>query len=203
MTASTISTLLELQQRLSLFKAPIDKKVFVGFDGFVDAIKKAVKQKQSLKTEYYKTLREFSDRINAATGKSGQIEMVTQKIKLGGNAPILSNTLGKLGISSFCLGSLGYPEKHAVFSTMNEKCDILSVLNPGESDAIEFEDGKMIFSELSVFDCYDWKYIKKKVDIEILRKAVVESSLLAFVDWANLPHASNIWDGILADIIRP
>ncbi len=203
MSTTTTSALLELQQRLSMLKPPIDKKVFVGFDGFVDTIKKAVKQKQNLKTEYYKTLREFSERISAATGKSGQIEMVTQKTKLGGNAPILSNTLGKLGISSFCIGSLGYPERHGVFSTMSERCDVMSVLNPGESDAIEFEDGKMIFSELSVFDHYDWQFIKKKADEEKLRKAVAESNLLAFVDWVNLPHASDIWEGILADIIKP
>jgi hypothetical protein len=204
MTTTTIPALLELQQQLSIvLKSSIDKKVFVGFDGFVDKIKKAVKQKQNLRTEYYKTLREFSERINAVTGKSGQIELSTQEIKLGGNAPILSNTLGNLGIESFCLGSLGYPEKHYVSSGMNERCNVISLLDPGERDAIEFEDGKIIFSELSVFDNYDWQYIKKKIDIEKLRKAVVESSLLAFVDWINLPHASDIWEGILADIVKP
>lgn len=86
---------------------------------------------------------------------------------------------------------------------MNGICNVISVLNPGESDAIEFEDGKIIFSELSVFDYYDWQYIKKKTDMEKLKKAVIESDLLVFVDWANLPHASDIWEGILADTIKP
>lgn len=114
MTTTTTTALQELQQQLRIvLKGFINKKVFVGFDGFVDKIKKAVKQKQGLTPEYYKTLRDFSERISIATGKSGQIEMVTQKVKLGGNAPILSNTLGKLGISSYCVGSLGYPERHA------------------------------------------------------------------------------------------
>ena len=31
----------------------------------------------------------------------------------------------------------------------------------------------------------------------------MESSLIAFVDWANLVLASNIWDGVLHDIIKP
>src|SRR5688572_15955150 len=204
MEPTTITALSELRQQLSMMhKAKIAKKVFVGFDGFVDKIKKAVKQKENQQIEYYKTLQEFSERINAARGKSGQIEMATQKIKIGGNAPILSNTLGKFGISSFCVGSLGYPERHQVFADMNERCRLISVLNPGQSDAIEFEDGKMIFSELAVFDHYDWKYIKDTIDIEELRKAVVQSDLLAFVDWVNLPHASDIWEGVLADIIKP
>ena len=132
MTTPTITTLIELQQQLrKMLDGSIEKKVFVGFDGFVDTIKKAVKQKKNLKPEYYNTLHDFSERIKSASGKSGQIEMVTQKIKLGGNAPILSNTLGKLGISSCCVGSLGYPQRHPVFSAMNKNCDVISVLDPG------------------------------------------------------------------------
>lgn len=204
MKTSTIAALGQLRQRLEVLeKTPIQKQVFVGFDGFVDKIKKAVKQKKNFETLYFKTLKEFALRISNATGKSGQVEMVTQRIKHGGNAPILSNTLGKLGIRSICLGSMGYPEKHSVFSDLNERCQIISVLDPGESDAVEFDDGKMIFSELSVFDQYNWKYIKKTAGLEMLRKAVLESSLLAFVDWVNLPHASDIWEGVLEDIIKP
>jgi len=204
MNTTSISALSDLRDLLRLSTtAPIDKKIFVGFDGFVDKIKKAVKQKQNSNVEYYTTLNEFSERIQSATGKSGQIEMVTQRIKLGGNAPILSNTLGKLGIHSYCVGSLGYPEKHAVFYGMNDRCNVISVLNPGESDAVEFDDGKFIFSELSVFDIYDWQYIKKTIDFEKLKAIILESQILAFVDWVNLPHASDIWEGILSDIIKP
>lgn len=201
MSTTSIAMLSDLQAQV--MGITTDKKIFVGFDGFVDKIKKAVKQKHNLGAEYYKTLKEFSDRINAATGKSGQIEMVTQRTKLGGNAPILSNTLGKLGVQSYCVGSMGYPEKHPVFSSMNNKCEVISVLDAGESDAIEFEDGKMIFSELSVFDHYDWQHITNTVGIEKLRKAIMNSHLLAFVDWVNLPHASDIWQGVLNDIIKP
>ena len=201
---TTISLLSELQQELQRRKdSPLDKHVFVGFDGFVDSIKKAVKQKQNTKTIYFKTLAEFSHRIDEATGKSGQVEMVTQKIKLGGNAPIFSNTLGRLGVSSFCVGSLGYPVKHQAFSDMHHRCQAISVLNPGHSDAIEFEDGKIIFSELSVFDSYDWAYIKKTIGLDKIRKIIDGCQLLAFVDWVNLPHASDIWEGILQDVIKP
>lgn len=204
MIATSANLLSDLQKQLEkVTKSAMSKKVFVGFDGFVDEIKKAVKQKKNFETKYFDTLDEFADRIKAATGKSGQIETVTTKIKLGGNAPIFSNTLGKLGIHSFCVGSLGYPEIHPVFTSMNKNCTIISVLNPGESDAIEFDDGKIILSELSVFDRYNWKYIKDAANLEQIRKAVVESSLVTFVDWVNLPHASDIWQGILEDVIKP
>jgi hypothetical protein len=193
-----------LQLSKTLGKLPTTtRKAFVGFDGFVDYIKKAVKQRRAQETTYYETLTEFSERIRQATGKSGQVEMITLKVKLGGNAPILSNALGKLGISSYCVGTMGYPKLHPVFSAMNERCKIISLQDPGESHAVEFGDGKLILSELSVFQTFNWNYINNSPEIHQIRRSFMESTLIAFVDWANLSLASNIWDGVLHDIIKP
>lgn len=201
---TTISMLADLQRRLRLStKNPLNKKVFVGFDGFVDKIKRAVREKQNTRTIYFDSIHDLADRILLASGKSGQIQMDTQRIKLGGNAPILSDTLGKLGIKTYCVGSMGYPHRLDIFSGLSPLCEPISVLNPGLSDAIEFSDGKLIFSELEVFDQYNWKHILEVAGLERITKAVSESSLIAFVDWANLPYASDIWEGMLDDVIKP
>ncbi|HEU5290165.1 MAG TPA: hypothetical protein VFU05_05935 [Cyclobacteriaceae bacterium] len=200
---TNISALEELKQLLqSSHKTPV-RKVFVGFDGFVDKIKKAVKEKHNYQTLYFSSIREFADRLLMASGRSGQVQMDIQQVKLGGNAPILSNTLGKLVVPCYCVGSMGYPQKHEVFSGMNPLCEPISVLNPGLSDAIEFGDGKLIFSELEVFDHYNWLHIKQVAGVEKIANAVSECSLIAFVDWANLPYASDIWKGMLEDVIKP
>ncbi|CAD5265299.1 MULTISPECIES: hypothetical protein [unclassified Imperialibacter] len=204
MMAYSVTMLEDLLQTLqSNGKDFASKQVFVGFDGFIDKIKKAIKQKAGKNTVFFKTLPEFSERINSASGKSGQIEMITQKVKLGGNAPIFANTMGKLKVRTICFGSLGYPKPHSVFTDLNENCEVMSVLNPGESDAIEFDDGKMIFSDLSVFEEYDWAYIKKTADMQRMSDAIRGSHLIAFLDWVNLPHASDIWKGVLEEIIEP
>ncbi len=199
-----VRMLSELKAKLeSVTRSPTTKKVFVGFDGFVDKIMKAVRQKKNFETIYFATVRDFAARINSASGKIGQIELVNQRVKLGGNGPILSNTLGKLGVQSFCAGALGYPDRHDVFSKMDSKCELISLQNPGESSAIEFEDGKIILSELSVFNEYDWKFVKNSSHLERIKKAVLASSIVAFVDWVNLPNASDIWEGVLDEIIKP
>ncbi len=185
-------------------KQPLNKKVMVGFDGFIDKIKKPVRQKHvNGEPEYYQTISEFAERIQAASGKSGQVEMITSKIKLGGNAPILANALGQLNIKNICIGCMGLPNKKQVFTKMNPNCELMSVLDPGLSDALEFSDGKMIFSELSVFENYNWKYLKEAMGHEQLVKIVKRCDLLAFVDWANLPWAYDIWCGMLQDVIKP
>lgn len=204
MENQSIKLLAELHRYMTAYLlSPSRKKAFVGFDGFVDKIMKAVKQRESFSTIYFKTIGEFASRINAASGKSGQIELVTKKVKLGGNGPILSNTLGRLGVRSYCAGSLGYPDRHPIFSDMNNNCDVISLIDPGDSSAIEFEDGKIILSELSVFNEYDWKYIIRTHGIDKIRKAVLDCNIVAFVDWVNLPHSSEIWEGVLDDVIRP
>lgn len=197
-------TLQMLKHKLEVIsKKPAQKHAMIGFDGFVDKIKKPVKQKHgSNEPEFYQSLSEFANRIHAATGKSGQIEMVTQKTKLGGNGPILANALGRLGIKNFCIGCMGHPSKRQVFTKMNPNCELISVLDPGLSDAIEFADGKMIFSELSVFDNYNWKYLKEVIGLSRLIKIAKSCEVLAFVDWANLPWAYDIWCGMLQDVIK-
>jgi hypothetical protein len=203
MTNTSIASLIELRQQLLQLTVHEHKKVFVGFDGFVDRIKKAVRQKGDRERTYYKTLLEFADRVKEASGRSGQVELITQKTKLGGNAPILCDGLGKLGIHNYCLGSMGYPKLHPLFYDLNKNCEPISVLDPGESDALEFEDGKIILSELSVFDDYDWKYIVRTVGLPKIQKTIEQCGLLAFVDWVNLPHSSDIWEGMLKDVIKP
>ena len=204
MEDDVVKLLSELLQQLKLnVDVPITKKVFVGFDGFVDKIMKAVKQKVHFQNQYFKTIQEFASRINSASGKSGQVELVLERTKLGGNAPILSNTLGKLGVTSYCAGTLGLPERRSVFSSMHGKCEVISLQNPGDSTAIEFNDGKIILSELSSFNDYDWNFIKKSKDIEKICAAICCSQIVALVDWVNLPYSSEIWEGILDDIIKP
>ncbi|MFM8347095.1 MAG: hypothetical protein ACKOAR_03525, partial [Bacteroidota bacterium] len=56
---------------------------------------------------------------------------------------------------------------------------------------------------MSVFDHYNWKYVRLTAGIEVLRREAGETDLFVFADWANLPHAADIWQGMLDDVIRP
>ena len=201
---NTLPIIEQLERKLSLLKKkPLSKRVTTGFDGFIDSIRKPVRQRTESAVTYYNTLVDFADRIKSLSGKSGQVELEVQRIKMGGNAPILSNAIGMLGIKTTCIGSMGFPVAHKAFENISSNCEIISLSEAGESDAIEFDDGKLIVSELGMFRNYDWEYIKKTAGLGNLRKRLLESDLLAFVDWANLQHAESIWEGVLQDIIKP
>jgi hypothetical protein len=200
MKTESYPALSELKQRLQ--QSPTQTSgVFVGFDGFVDTIMKVVRQKHNYHNEYIDTISEFASAVQEGSGRSRQFELVTERVKLGGNAPILVNALSRLTIPAICAGSVGDPTIHPIFSEMDPD-RLIPLANPGDSRALEFSDGKIILSELSAFDHYNWSTIVKTNNLDKIRQSMLNSKLIAFVDWANLPFASDIWDGVLCDIIK-
>lgn len=179
------------------------KKVFVGFDGFIDSIKRPIKERHPAATEYFNLVDEFLNRMQESKDKSCHVEMETQHVKLGGSAPLIANALGRFGIRNYCAGALGSPCVHAEFESISDNCEIYSAANAALNDAIEFDNGKLIFSDLRVFDDYTWQYLKKTIGIAKMRNCVSECSMIALVNWASLPHATDIWEGLLEEVIRP
>ena len=173
-------------------------RAFVGFDGYVDKIQKVVRAKNGTSNQYVTNIDELAHLIHTLSGKSGQIELVTEATKIGGNAPILAHALASLGIPNRCVGTLSDP----IFEQMHPHCDRLSLGPPAESNALEFGDGKVIFSEVSVFERLRWSYVAEQIGVNTLRKQYAESQLLAFVDWANLPHGNDLWEGYLTHIVQ-
>jgi hypothetical protein len=180
-----------------IYESRIDEKIFVGFDGYIDKIQKAVKSRSASEVTYNPTLTEFSARIASAAGRSGQVELVTQEVKIGGNAPIMANALGNLDISSICLGNGGYPELNNEYKNLHPNVSMLTIGDPAETNALEFNDGKMILSELSTFRKIDWHYVDNTIGRNVLKYNIDQCDILALVGWCNPDHATDVWKGIL------
>jgi hypothetical protein len=200
---TTEALLQELKELLQKSTHLLSSEVFVGFDGFIDTIQKAVTQRTNESVFYFNTITHFADHLHKLNGKSGQVELVTNKIKMGGNAPILASALGKLGVKAKCFGAMGLPEINPLFKNTDPLVEIISLSPPGKSSAIEFDDGKIIFSDLSAFKHYNWDHIKQTISIATINRAIAKCKLFALVDWANLPEATDLWQGFLEDIIKP
>ncbi|MGK7397125.1 MAG: hypothetical protein ACNS62_21285 [Candidatus Cyclobacteriaceae bacterium M3_2C_046] len=177
-----------------------DFQVFTGFDGYVDKIQRVVKARKKEEFEAFPTIQELSLKIGEAAGKSAQFELVTQELKLGGNAPIMANALGGLGLKNVCMAALGFPEVLPVFDHMHPNARKISISNPGLTNALEFDDGKLILSEVTSLNQITWESIKKNVGMEQLITSA-QADLMALVDWSNLNHCTEIWQGMFQDII--
>ncbi len=174
---------------------------FVGFDGFVDKIQKPIRSRAGDELAYYDTIDAYAARLGEAAGKSAQIEMALRQIRLGGNAPITSHALATLGVPTTCMGTLGTPVIHPVFQKMSDRCTAISLGNPAETQALEFRDGVILESDFSTFHQLTWEVLCDQVGHQVLEETLGRSRLIALVDWSNVTHATDIWAGILQEML--
>ncbi|MDI9400910.1 MAG: hypothetical protein ACOX2U_03255 [Limisphaerales bacterium] len=181
--------------------AAAGKSAFIGMDGFIDEIVHVVDKRVS-PTEYTRltTIDKFGARISAAAGKSTNFEMVPQMVKLGGNGPIMANAIAQFGVQLSYLGALNYPDIHPVFMEMAEKGDVHSIANAGRTDALEFDDGKLIIGRMTQLGEVNWENIVARYGREKFIEKFSKADLVGFVNWTMLPFMSEIWDVVLKDI---
>jgi hypothetical protein len=176
-------------------------KAIVGFDGYIDKIQKVVRSKNASQSVYYNTITEIADHVGTMAGVGGQIGIRNLEFKIGGNAPTMANSLGALGIKNTCIGTMGYPDLSNVFEEMHPNCQVVSIAEPAQTNVMEFDDGKLSFSEVSTFEQLTWTYVAAVAGMENLTKWIYESQLFSFVNWSEINHCTDIWEGILEDIV--
>src|SRR5258708_29597378 len=171
---------------------------FVGLDGFVDEILHVVDKRESAE-RYVRlaTISQFAERLAAAAGRSTNVELVSQLTKLGGNGPIMANALASFGLKVTYLGNLGYPNLHPVFADFAKHAEVFSIAEPGYTDAIEFEDGKIMLGKHSSLKEVTWQSIKDRFGQEEFTRLFSSASLVAFVNWTMLTYMSDIWSSVL------
>lgn len=187
--------------RLQNIKPSDVKKAFIGLDGYVDRIIRPVKQQGVKQPLFYDTITDFALDCKEAAGVSRQFELFTQEVKLGGNAPIFAKALSSLGSDVCCMGNFGEEDLHPEFEDLNKSCRLISLGDPAETIALEFNDGKLILSELSSLDNLNWAKVRQTSDASGLSGIISDTQLFALVDWCNLKHATEIWEGLLNEYI--
>lgn len=174
---------------------------FVGLDGFVDEIFHIVDKRESAqKYTRLPTISQFAQRLAGAAGRSTNVEMVSLMTKLGGNGPIMANALASFGIKVSYLGILGYPNMHAVFADFAKRAEVHSIAEPGYTDALEFEDGKIMVGKHQALKEMTWENIKSRFGEEKFSQKIVNSDLVGFVNWTMLTGMSDIWSAVLKEI---
>lgn len=174
----------------------------VGLDGFVDTILHVVATRQSAEDYTRLTeLAEFGARISAAAGLSANFEMVTQMVKLGGNGPIMANALCAFGSPVTYVGNLGSPNLHPVFADLAGRAKVISLAEPGYTDAIEFDDGKLMFGKHDSLREVNWKNLASHLPPEKLAALFDSSALVALVNWTMLTGMTHIFDRLLTEVM--
>ncbi len=173
----------------------------VGLDGFVDTILHVVdKRASAAKYTRVTEMEEFARRIHSAAGLSANFELVSQMVKLGGNGPIMANALGSYGAPVTYVGNLGAPNVHPVFASFAKSARVISLAEPSYTDAIEFDNGKLMCGKTDNLKLVNWQTILKHLPEEKLFAVIKDSALVALVNWTMLPFMSAILQKLLTRI---
>jgi sugar/nucleoside kinase (ribokinase family) len=177
-------------------------KATIGLDGFVDEIIAVVDKRQD--GSHYqpvKTIAAMGLKIAGAVGQSSNYELVVKQRKLGGNGPIMANALAAAGLDVTYIGNLGYPTLDPVFDDFAKRAKIISIAEPGHTDALEFEDGKLMFGKHQTLGDVNWDNLLERVGRDRLKQLMHGSQLIGMLNWTMLPHMSRIWAKLLDEII--
>ena len=176
-------------------------RAFVGLDGFVDEILHVVDKRETAdKYQRLALMAQWGGRISAAAGKSTNIELVSKLTKLGGNGPIMANALASFGLKVSYLGNLGYPNLHPVFTGFANRAEVVSIAEPGYTDAVEFEDGKVMLGKHQSLKEVNWANIKERYSLTKFTDKISGSNFVAFVNWTMLTGMTDIWAAILSEV---
>ncbi len=177
------------------------RRVTIGLDGFVDEIISVVDKRESAdKFTRVPTLAAMGSRVSAAAGKSTNVELVVERVKLGGNGPIMANALAAAGARVTYIGNLGYPHLHPVFEELATRATVHSIAEPGRTDALEFDDGKIMLGKHASLRDVNWPNLVERVGLAKLTAAFAAADLVGLQNWTMLPHMSDIWQHVLAEI---
>lgn len=174
---------------------------FIGLDGFVDEILHVVDKRESVdKFSRLPTIALFAERLAAAAGQSTNVELVSQLTKLGGNGPIMANAMASFGLKVSYLGILGYPNLHPVFADFARRAEVHSIAEPGYTDALEFEDGKIMLGKHQSLKQMNWENLKTRFGKDKFAEKFASADLVGFVNWTMLTCMSEIWSAVLKEI---
>jgi len=185
---------------LKLVEPATHLRAFLGLDGFVDEIIHMVDKRDSAESfQRLATMTKFAERIAAAAGKSTNIERVVERTKLGGNGPIMANALARFGIRVNYVGALGYPVMHPVFTEFAQRAEVHSICEPGNTNALEFDDGKVMLTKTSHFSEITWPTIQARFSRDKFIEHFSTAELVAFVNWTQIPYMSELWAALLRE----
>jgi sugar/nucleoside kinase (ribokinase family) len=173
----------------------------VGLDGFVDEIIAVVDtRKDASNFEPVRTIGRLAAKIGAAAGESSNYELFSKQIKLGGNGPIMANALAAIGLDVTYVGNLGFPTLHSVFEELSARAKVLSIAEPAHTDALEFDDGKLMLGKMTPLAEVTWDHLIERVGRDRLTGLFHESRLIGLVNWTMLPFMSEIWKHLLSEV---
>lgn len=195
-----VRTLIELRTKRSTLQT---KRVVAGLDGFVDTIVSPVALRSGPGEAFtpLATIPEFGQRVLGAAGKSANIELYPRMQKLGGNGPIMAAAMRAAGARITYVGALGRDAVHPVFKSFADTCEVISLCDPAQTTAVEFNDGKLMLGQMKSLDEVTYDRLVAVLGEKRLHDLVGEADLIALTNWTMINGMTEIFRQFLDQLL--
>lgn len=183
-------------------KNPSTLRMVIGFDGFIDEINHVVDKR--IDADHFSridTIIKLAARIERASGLSTNIELFPIQKKIGGNGPIMTQALAMHKADISYIGALGHPSVDDVFMPLADKVKLYSIAAPGHTDALEFDDGKVMLGKMSSLQDITYARLMEALGQDRLVALLSGADLIANVNWSMLPHMTSLWQQLIKDVL--
>ena len=179
------------------------KRSLVGLDGFIDRIATPVDRRIGPGEAFTPItgMADFGRRIVDFAGKSCNIELFPRMEKLGGNGPIMAGGLLACGMKVRYIGALGDKAVCPVFADFAKKTEAVTLCEPGITDAIEFDDGKVQLGRMASFDEISYERIIERMGEGFFLDELSRVDLIALTNWTMIPRMTEIFEALLEKVL--
>ncbi|WP_276250693.1 hypothetical protein [Haloarcula rara] len=184
------------------------RRVVFGFDGYLDRVREVVADRTD-PTSYERLprLSDFRDRLDRSVeaGSSLSYEWLEDGRRTGGHTCHLSRAFGTWAFSPTLVGMYGDPV-HETFEREFGEYDLHSIGEPGVTDAVEFDDGKLMLTEIGDTMTLDWAGLDDRFGHDRLVERLGGAALLGVGYWSETPRLPSVLSGLRerwADIEDP
>ncbi|AFK19591.2 hypothetical protein E6P09_02215 [Haloferax mediterranei ATCC 33500] len=177
-------------------------RVVFGFDGYIDRVREFVSERQSAESyDRVPTLDAFADRVNASVEANSSLtfEWIQAGVRTGGHVSHLARAFGTMGFDPALIGCFGDPPEDPFIEEFGD-FTLETLGAPGYTDAVEFDDGKLMLTEVGALTALDWVDIESRVGLDRLSELVDGTELFGMGYWSEMPALPDVTRGVREDL---
>jgi hypothetical protein len=173
-------------------------KILLGCDGFVDETYEVVEERQSA-TEYkaMKNVRQFGELIVERADGGVGLELVPKRRCEGGFGINTGRIAICLGLNPVLPGLYGKSATDPAFVEFEDRCEMASLGDPALTIAYEFEDGKILMSNLEAVSSLSWADFETYFGPEKIAEMFSGVDILGLGYWSLTANFDDLFRGFM------
>jgi len=174
-------------------------KILMLADGFIDEQWSIVGNRASLtEVSYIQRMNQFADRIKDSGSGGLGLELIKKRIVFGGFTANIGHAAAALGVDTTMAGLFGDGDVHHVFDGLKEIATMITLGPSSITHAFEFDDGKILMTDMESVLSMSWDRIVKKLGIQEITRLITEADIIGVGYWSLMTATDEIVENVCA-----